>query len=161
MRSSSMRMSSWSERSSSANSNFNRLRGLVAMADLLLDSVDLRFRQRQRDVELRPVPRAGACGFDLPAVVAHDAIYDRESQAGSLPAPFAGEKRLEQMLEHFVGHAAAIVGEDHFGEFRLSHQLNRKPSAGFEAVERIGDQIQHDLLDFLRINMADDRLAGV
>src|SRR5260221_7055084 len=154
MRSNSIRMSSWSDRSSSANRSLRRLRGLVAMAALLLS-----FGERKRDAELRAATGTGAGGFDLAAVIGDDAIDNRQAQPRALAAALAREEWFKEMFEHFVRHAAPVIGKDDLGEAAGGVQIDRERTTGLDAVERIGDEIEDDLLDFLRIDGRDDRLA--
>src|SRR5438132_11277861 len=113
------------------------------------------FGQRKRDAELRATAGAGACGLDLAAVIGDDAIDNRQPESGALASALAGEERLEEVLEHLVGHAAAVVGEDYFGETRSGLEGDRERAARLDAIQRIGDQIEDDLLDFLGVHGRD------
>ncbi len=52
---------------------------------------------------------------DMAPVIGDDAIGNRKSQAGALPIAPPGKEWFEQVFEHFVGHAAAVIGKQHFG----------------------------------------------
>ena len=62
-------------------------------------------------------PRSGSVAVDIDVafVVGDDAIGDRQAQSDSLPSAAAREERFEQMLAHFVGQPAAVVGENQLG----------------------------------------------
>ena len=42
----------------------------------------------------------------------------------------------------------------------LRSKLDGERAAGIDAVERVGDEVEHDLLDFLGVDRGDDGLAG-
>ena len=88
-------------------------------------------------VNREPWPDAVAGGVDLAAVFFDDAIGDRQAQARALAVAAAGEERLEQMLEHFVGHAAAVVGDDDLGFGPRRRDGDGHFAAGVEAVEAL------------------------
>src|SRR5947208_8308542 len=96
MRGSSLRMNSCSDCSSSTN-NTRRLLcgGCVAKGDLLGDGG----WQRQADDERTAPAGAGAGRLDLAAVLADDALADRQAQPGTLARAFGREERLEDLVQ--------------------------------------------------------------
>src|SRR6185295_15916873 len=96
IRGSSRLINSCNDFSSSANSSFRRLCGLVAMIALLL-----LLGQRQAHAKFRATAWPVAVGLDLPVVISDDAIGNRKPQSDSLTGAAASEEGLEQMLEHF------------------------------------------------------------
>lgn len=86
-------------------------------------------------------------------MVGDDAAGDRETEAGPGPTErFAGEEGFEEMLAHFVGHAATVIfdGESYF----VLESFHAKPNNAIaivigEGIEGVGDKIEDDLFDFL------------
>ena len=76
-------------------------------------------------VNFEPLPTPSLCGDDLAVVLFDDAVRDRQAQAGALPSAAAREEWLEQVLHHFVGHAAAVVLDDDLGV--AAARLRRQP----------------------------------
>ena len=82
-----------------------------------------------------------------------DAIRDRKPRPVPCPVAAAGEERLEQVLAALRRSCRSRCRE------RCSSALaaafasdDRDGAAGVEAVEAVGDQVQHDLLDFLGVD---------
>src|SRR5439155_10417255 len=93
MRGSSERMNSCSDCSSSTNRTRRLLcGGCVANGDLL-GTGDCG-GQRQADDERAAQPRTGTGRLDLAAVLADDAVADRQAQAGALAGAVGREERL-------------------------------------------------------------------
>src|SRR5262245_53143919 len=108
--------------------------------------------KRQRDGESGTFAKSVARGDDLAQMFLNNAIADREAKARALPSAAARKKRLEQMLHHVVGHAAAVVRDDQtsFGAFYTNRHGDC--STWLDAVEPIGNQVEDDLLNFLSAN---------
>src|SRR4051794_13099047 len=108
MRGSSERMNSWSDCSSSTN-NTRRLLcgGCVANGDLLDEcrGVGPTSWQWQADDKRAAVAGARAGRLDLAAVLADDALADRQSQPGALARAFCRKKRLEDLVQDLRRHA--------------------------------------------------------
>ena len=60
--------------------------------------------------------------IDVAAMIGHDAVGDGQAQPRPLPVGPAGEKRLEEVLQHVLGHAAAVVADR---DFRLAVACDR------------------------------------
>ena len=116
--------------------------------------------QRQPDAEAGAASSAGAGGFDVAAVVGNDAMGDREPQSDSLAAAAAGKERLEDVFQHLRLHAAAVVDHPEHGVTAAGVQLDAHRAAVVEAVQGVAQQVQHDLLDLLRIHRGDHRPGG-
>src|SRR5262245_1978755 len=112
-RGSSARMNSWSDFSSSANRMRRALCGGAAKR-LLLDG--LRRLHGHAHREGAPLARAAAGRLYLSSVLAADPVADRQPQSRAFPRPAAREERLEDVLQHVLGHAAAGVGEGQLGD---------------------------------------------
>ena len=90
-----------------------------------------------------------------------DPIGDRQPQTGAAPRRFFGVERLEDLLEGFRLHPVAVVlhGEGNGIPSVLGNgDTNRIVVLG--RVEAVGDQIDDDLLDLLRVHPGDDRAVG-
>ncbi len=131
---------------------------VMLVAELLLS---LRLRCRRSVTRNRePVAGAVAVGVDLAVVFVDDAIGDRQPQAGALPAAAAGEERLEQVLAALRRSCRSRCPSTTSSALApLASTVDRHRAARLEAVEAVGDQVQHDLLHFLRADLGDDRLA--
>src|SRR5690606_32714553 len=66
----------------------------------------------ESQTERAPLPGAFAHRLEAAVVVLHDAVADRQSQPGSLGAGlvlFGRKERIEDVVQHLGGHAAAVV----------------------------------------------------
>ena len=99
-------------------------------------------------------PLAGPCTgrLDMAAVIGDDPVHDRQPQAGALPQLSPGEKRLKKMLEHLRCHPATVVGESEHPLSTAAAGRHPNHTMLLDRVERIDEQIEHHLLDFLRVD---------
>src|SRR6516162_684622 len=82
----------------------------------------LRRAQGQTHSKGAPLVDTGAGGLNLPAMLADDAVTDRQAQASALAGAAAGEEGLENVLEDFRRHPVARVSEHDFGPGIVSAQ---------------------------------------
>ena len=114
---------------------------------------------REPDRERRSLVHSRTGGHDLALMLTDDPVRDREPQTGSLPFPALGKEGLENVLEDIGLHATAIVGEEHLSHALAVARVDLQGSMGFHGLQRIDDEIQHNLLDLLAVHVRQDGLA--
>ena len=102
-----------------------------------------------------------AMGVDLAAVIGDDPVRDGKAQAGSLSDGAAGEEGFEQVFKNVFGHAASVVGECQFRPAIATGQVDSHDARVFlDTIEGVGEEVEHDLLEFLGVNGRKDSVGG-
>ena len=88
-------------------------------------------------------------GVDRAAVLPNDGEADPEAEAGALADGLGGEEWLEDLAQILGRDPHAIVADDDLGCARLAHERNLDAPVRpvLDRIERIVDQIDHDLMD--------------
>src|SRR5678816_4079481 len=94
-----------------------------------------------------------------------DTIAQREAQPGSLAGRLGGEEWCEEPGPVLVTHAVAGVADHQKGSWALGASLDRDPpypsirKVG-QRLDRIGEQVEQDLLEFVRISVHRHGVTG-
>ncbi len=99
---------------------------------------------------------------DPAAVIAHDAVGDRETEAGALAGPLGGEEGLEEARQVLGGDPGSVVGDREGDEVALATVLTRgmdvalagrdlDASALGHRLHGVHDQVHERLLDLVLV----------
>src|SRR5690606_17925356 len=108
----------------------------------------------QIDLELRSLARTAAHA-DRAAVVADDAIADRQSESG--PLLLRREERVEEPAHRRLVHSLAVVADRDLDirAVLARDDVDAPASRAFELgdrIQRVLHDVQHDLLDLLHVD---------
>src|SRR5204863_3925991 len=103
---------------------------------------------RETDADRRSMSRS-TTHLDLAAIIAHDAVHDRQAEAGAFGERAA--KRLEDGIELLGGNADAFVGDlqhDRFGVYTgrvIDPRAKAERAAALHRAQTVGGEVPHDL----------------
>src|SRR5437762_3088169 len=128
---------------------------------LMSERISTSARARQRDNEFGEIPRLGI-DVDLAAMLFHDDVVAHgKPEPRALACRLGGEEGIEHLLLHLRGNAGAVVADADFhaaaeilrgrAQCRLKAVAGRLLALG-RGIESVGDQIEEDAGDFLRID---------
>src|SRR3989442_3045900 len=125
-------------------------RGLAAGRSTHRRTLDVFGRGGELDEELRAAQRR-LLQPDLPAHLAHDALTDGEAQSRPFVWPLGREERVEDPVPDRCRHAGArgLHREADPTLPRLCAQLDDGGVAPADRMLRVGDEVDHDLLQLL------------
>ena len=102
----------------------------------------------------------GAVAGDRAAVLLHDAVGDRQAEAGALADLLRREERIVDPRELFGRNPGAGVGDfDRRADRALRLRDDREPAALRHRVARVQEQVQEHLLELVLDALHDDRRA--
>src|SRR5437867_10097111 len=85
-----------------------------------------------------------ALDLDPAAVVGHDALRERESEAGALSRRLGREERIEDPAEDLLGHARSLVLELHLDLVADRARSDGEPAAPVHRLQPVrGDTEEH------------------
>ena len=102
----------------------------------------------QRDGEARALADRAVAG-DRAVVLAHDAVGDRQAEAGALADGFGGEERIVDARDVFARNPGARIGDFDDGAIALETGGNRQPAAARHRVLGIQEEIEEHLLQLV------------
>ena len=113
----------------------------------------------QRHGEARALTDRAVAG-DRAVVLAHDAIGDRQAEAGALADRFGGEERIVDARDVFAGNPGARIGDFDHGAVALETGGNRQPATARHRVLGIQEEIEEHLLQLVLHADDDHRRVG-
>jgi hypothetical protein len=115
--------------------------------------------QWKKDAELRARTGTITRRFDLAAVIDNDPVADRQPQASPLAIAASCKERFKKVFQYFAVHAAPVIADDQSRLSAIQSQLDGNRAIFVETVERIRQEIEQDLFDFLRVHAGNNALA--
>src|SRR5262245_20888146 len=134
-RGNSLRINSCNGFSSSTKRTRSDLCGGVVAKRFLLDGIH--GLDGQAHAECAALVRPRTVRLDLSSVLVDDLVRDRQSQARSLSGSTARKERLEDVLQHFLSHAAARIAEEHLRHAVLLAQVDHQSATVFHAFQGV------------------------
>ena len=138
----------------SASSSMIRTRPLLGGVEVLgVRRSGIHWLSAQRELQMKQCTSAGlTLHFDRSAVLADDAVSDRQAQTGSLSGDFGGEEGIVDTGQVFGGNSLPGIRDfDARRIVRSSVVIDHESAAAFHGVPGVQEQIEKHLLEFAGI----------